>query len=97
MTLKTFAPTGALTVPLAATTTSTSATLDRYSNAVRVYNAGPNTAFIRFTNGASTAVVTDIPFPAGGIETFTVATADTVSAICIAGTASMYFTNGEGL
>lgn len=97
MTLKTFAPKGDATVPLAATVATASASLDKFSNACRVYNAGPNMAFIRFSTGATSAVVTDMPIPVGDIETFTKGSADTVAAICSAGTAALYFTNGEGL
>jgi hypothetical protein len=98
MTLKTFAPKGDATVPLAASAATASATIDKFSNACRVYNAGPSLAFIRFSTGAATALTTDMPMPAGGVETFTKGSADTVAAICgAAGTASLYFTNGEGL
>lgn len=97
MTLKTFAPSSAATVKVAATTTSGSGTLETYSAAVRVYNDGPNLAFVRFTHGAGTATSADIPVPAGAIETFTVPGIDTASVICSVGTASVYFTNGEGL
>lgn len=97
MTLKTFAPKGDATVPIAGTTSSATGLLDVYSNAVRVVNAGPNMAFIRFTTGASTAVATDMPIASGATETFTKGSADRVSAICATGTAALYFTNGEGL
>ncbi len=96
MTLKTFFPSGT-TVSIAGTVASASATLDANSAAVRVVNAGPNMAFIRFTTGASTALLTDMPIAAGATETFTKASANTVSAICGTGTATLYFTNGEGL
>lgn len=97
MTLKTFAPKGDATVPLTATVVTASATIDKFSNACRVYNAGPSMAFIRFSTGAASALTTDMPLPAGSVETFTKGSADTVAAICAAGTASLYFTNGEGL
>ncbi|MES2148597.1 MAG: hypothetical protein V4508_02280 [Pseudomonadota bacterium] len=97
MTLKTFAPKGDATVPIAATTASASAALDKYSSAVRVVNGGTAMAFIRFSTGAATAVVTDMPIASGATETFTKGSADTVSAITASGTAALYFTNGEGL
>lgn len=96
MTLKAFAPAGP-TVQIAATTASASVALDPYSAVVRVFNAGPNIAFIRFSIGASTAVLTDMPVNVGATERFTDATSNMVSAICETGTAKLYFTNGEGL
>lgn len=98
MTIKTFAPAGTATATIAATAASASTALDGLSSAVRVVNAGPNIAFIRFTRGASTALATDMPISSGATETFTKGSADTVSAICSATqTATLYFTNGEGL
>lgn len=100
MTLKTFSPAGGgvgSTVSIAGTIASASATLDAYSAAVRVFNAGPNVAFLRFTTGASTATGSDMPIAAGATETFTKGSATNVSAICASGTAALYFTNGEGL
>lgn len=96
MTLKTFFPSGT-TVSIAGTVASASATLDANSSAVRVFNAGPNVAFIRFTTGASTATGSDMPVAAGATETFTKGSANNVSVICASGTAAIYFTNGEGL
>ena len=96
MTLKAFAPSGA-TVKISATTASSSVSLDQYSACVRVMNAGPNIAFLKFSFGASTATLTDMPIAVGATEVFTDATSNTVSAICETGTASVYFTNGEGL
>lgn len=97
MTIKAFMPTGAATAPIAATAASASVALDQYSNAVRVVNLGPNKAFIRFTVGASPAVLTDMPIAANSTEVFTKGTATIVSAICAATeTAALYFTNGEG-
>ena len=97
MTLKTFAPKGDATVPIAGTTASASATLDQHSNVVRVVNAGPDIAFIRFGKGATTAVVTDMPILSGATETFTKGDNTTAAAITASGTAALYFTNGEGL
>lgn len=97
MTLKTFFPKGDATVSIAATTATASATLDVYSNAVRVVNAGTGTAFLRFGKGATTATVTDMPILSGATETFTKGDSTTVAAITATGTATLYFTNGEGL
>lgn len=65
---------------------------------MRVYNAGASTVFVRFGNGAQTAVVTDTPIPAGVVENFYVGATDNVAAICAAaGTATVYFTPGNGV
>lgn len=96
--LKAFSPSGAATVTIAATTTSASATLDANSSQVRVVNAaGGSMAFIRFSTGASTAVATDMPIAPGTDAVFTKGTATHVAAICATGTATLYFTNGEGM
>lgn len=65
---------------------------------MRIVNAGPNTAFIRFGVGAQTALTTDMPILAGAIELFSKAgDVDTVAAICAASqTATVYVTCGEG-
>lgn len=97
MTLKTFFPKGDATVSVAATTTSASATLDAHSNVVRVVNAGADTVFIRFGKGATTATATDMPVLAGATETFTKGDSTTVAVLAAASTATVYFTNGEGL
>ena len=66
---------------------------------MRVVNAGPNTAFIRWGVGAQTALTTDMPVLAGTVELFTKSEdTDTVAAICAsAQTATLYVTCGEGL
>lgn len=97
MTLKAFAPSGAPTAKISATIASASVAIDQSSAAVRVMNAGPNIAFLKFSYGASTATITDMPIAVGATEVFTVATNNVASAICETGTASVYFTNGEGL
>lgn len=91
---KSFAPSGS-TVTLAATAASASVALDQYYGAVRVYNKGPNVAFIRFSTGASPAVLTDLPLAVGATETFSKGTGNNASAICAATeTATLYLTNG---
>lgn len=97
MTLKTFAPNGSATVSIAATTTSASVTLDQFSNVVRVVNAGTDTVFIKFGKGATTATATDMPVLASATETFTKGDNTTVAARAATTTATVYFTNGEGL
>lgn len=69
---------------------------------IRVYNAGPNPAFIRWgivAQGAVTAsATTDMIIPVGNTETFNKGTGtDTFAAICSAAqTATLYVTAGEG-
>lgn len=95
--MKTFAPSGSPTVLLAASTTTSSASLDPNSSTVRVVNVGASMAFIKFGTGALTATAADMPIASGATETFTKATADKVAAITSTGTATLYFTNGEGI
>ena len=96
-----FNPTGNNTVSIAGTSTSGSVTLKDpiagNSPNVRIYNAGPNAAFVRWGVGAQTAVATDMPIAAGEIEVFYKGQADTFAAICAATeTAKVYFTPGTG-
>lgn len=97
MTIKTFMPSGADTVLLAAGTTSARAQLDVNSRAVRVVNDGAVTAFIHFGDGNVTANTAKMPIKAGATETFTTGTATNVAAVTASGTTNLYFTNGEGL
>ena len=110
-----FTPSLGVTKTISATSTSSSVTLDAVDVAatpsnpgagpwgghtvMRVVNAGPNTAFIRWGVGAQTAVATDMPILAGAIEVFTKAGAvDTVAAICASTqTATVYVTCGQGM
>lgn len=94
---KAFAPSGS-TATIAATAASASVAIDPNSSVVRIYNKGPNVAFLRFTVGASTAAVTDMPIAVGATENFTKGTASVASAICAATeTATVYATSGEGM
>jgi hypothetical protein len=98
MTIKTFTPDGAATTTIAGAAASASATLSQFSNCVRVYNAGPNKAFIRFGTGVTTALATDMPIAPNSTEVFTKGATTTVAGICSGvETATLYFTCGEGL
>jgi len=97
MTLKTFMPSGADTVLLTASTTSSRVSLDVNSDAVRVVNDGAATAFLHFGDANVTATLAKMPIKAGATETFTTGTSAAVAAICASGTTNLYFTNGEGL
>lgn len=97
MTIKTFAPNGADTVQLEATTTSQRVAIDKNSSAVRVLNAGPNIAFIAFGDVTVNSTALRLPIPVGNTELFTKGANTHVAAICDTGTAVLYFTSGEGL
>lgn len=114
MNVQPFGPNFSKTKSIACTSTTASATLDATdvsstptqtnagpsggASVMRIVNAGPNTAFIRFGVGAQTAVATDMPILAGTVEVFTKSPlVDTVAAICAAAqTATLYITCGEG-
>ena len=82
------------TVNIAATTSSNSATLAA-GMVVRVYNAGTVPVFIKF---GATATTSDTPIPPGIVEVFTDPSgATTVAAITASGTATVYFTSGQGI
>lgn len=79
-----------------ATTSSASASMQAGLNCVRLHNAGPNLAFVRMGVSGQTAVATDMPLPVGNTEVFCKGLADTLAAICAAGSATVYVTSGEG-
>lgn len=98
MTIKTFMPNGSDSATLVATTTSASVQLDVFSQAVRVVNpAGGAMAFIAFGDVTVTATTARMPIQPGATETFTIGANGYVAAITASGTATLYFTNGEGL
>ena len=97
MTIKTFMPSGADTVALAATTASARVALDPNSRVVRVVNDGTATAFIHFGDATVASNTAKMPIKAGATETFTTGTASAVAAVTASGTTNLYFTNGEGL
>lgn len=96
-----FTPTGA-TVNIAATGSTGSVALGTPSGqggmAVRVHNAGAATVFIAFgTSAVTAATASGIPIPAGAVETFSAGPSVThAAAITASGTATVYFTPGQG-
>ena len=114
MNVQPFAPNFSKTQTISASSTTASATLDATDvsstptpanagpsgghDVMRIVNAGPNTAFIRWGVGAQTALTTDMPILAGTIEIFNKAYAtNTVAAICASTqTATIYITCGDG-
>lgn len=100
MRITAFHPGAKPTQKIAATTASASAPLDQTSNAVRVYNAGPNGARIHFSGASGAAVAataSDLLVPPNTVEIFTKGTATFVTAITDTGTAAIEFTDGEGI
>ena len=104
--MKPFTPAPAGTSSIAATTSSGLRAAIRQqptgSHQLRLFNAGPNTAFWTFGDGAVSATTADIPLPAGAIEVVTLsnpsgAPTSHVSAITASGTATLYLTTGQGL
>lgn len=96
--IKTFAPSGADTVQLSATASTSSVSVEQFSSVVRVLNAGPNMAYLAFGVAGQTANTAKMPIPVGAAELFTKGIATTAAAICDAGnTAVLFFTPGEGI
>lgn len=93
-----FTPSHANTVRLAVTAANTPGALVIQSAQIRVYNGGPNKAFIRWGVGAQTATTTDTPVGPGNTEVFTKPPEATgVASICDATeTATVFITPGEG-
>lgn len=108
MNVNAFSPDFANTKSISVTSTSASVTLATVDtntgtlgqgyNAIRIVNAGPNTAFVRWGTGTQTALATDMPILAGTVEVFSKSPdATTIAAIAAATqTATLYITCGEG-
>lgn len=102
---RTYAPSAPNSTASSSTTTTTSATALTVPSpaprnmVIRVFNAGAATVFIAFgTSGVTTAAATGLPIPAAGLGYFTVPEGTTHAATIIgAGTATVYFTAGEGI
>jgi len=103
-----FAPTVGGTKTLAVTAVSASVTLDPKDVAsatnkgghttMRLYNAGPNVAFVRWGVGPQVATANDVPLIPGVVELFAKSYSDdTVAAISPGGTGTVYVTCGEGV
>ena len=76
---------------------SASVALAKDDKSIRVYNFGPtNTAFIRFTAGASNATSSDFAVPLGGSVTLYKGNADTFSHIQRTGAVTLYIITGNG-
>lgn len=102
MRITAFHPGVKATQKLAVTTSSgaTSVPLDPTSNAVRLYNAGPNGARFHFSGPSGAAVAataTDLMIPPNTVEIFTKGSATFLTAITDTGTAALESTDGEGI
>lgn len=92
------------TVLIAATTTSAFASttpgVAATAGNVRVYNDGPNLAFITMgyavTPGGIVSSVKKIPLAVGVVKVFGKGAFDTFAAVTLTGTANVYFTPGLG-
>lgn len=85
------------TASLAVTTSTGRVALAADASSVRLYNAGTATAFVKFGDSSITAATTNMPIPAGVVETFRPPGGAThVAAITSSGTATLYVTSGEG-
>lgn len=103
--MRSFHPIPDSTVSISASTTSANVALsktpsDRFQ--VRVYNAGSATVFINRGSSTVTATTSNMPVPAGAIEVITFNNLPTnpithVAAITSSGTATVYFTTGDGI
>jgi hypothetical protein len=96
-----FAPAG--TISLAVTSSTGAAKLTNVNpQAVRVYNAGTAVAFIKAGDSTVTAATTDLPIAPGVVEvldmkaTFGTAPLTHIAGITSSGTATVYFTCGQG-
>lgn len=104
--MKPFCPLAGATVSLAAGTSSTPVALEGVPTGqvqVRIYNSGTTTAHVAF-GGSSVAAQTgaDLPVPGGIVEVLTLdstqcAPITHVAAITASGSATLYFTPGQGL
>lgn len=91
-------PSGADSVQLSASATSSNVAIDANSAVVRVVNFGPNTAYIQFGNAGVVSTAAKMPIPSGATELFTKGQLANVAAICDTGnTALLSFTPGEGI
>jgi hypothetical protein len=94
---KPFAP-GASTANIPAGTTSANVALSANAYAVLVYNSGTVPAFIQFGDSSVTATTAaSLPIPPGAWRILAKGSAGYVAAIVASGTATVYFTAGEGL
>lgn len=90
--------TPATTVSASATTSSAagSGTLNAANTTMEINNAGTVTVFVRWGTGAQTATTSDYPVQAGHCKLVNKGQATNVAAITASGSATVYFTDGNG-
>jgi len=81
---------------LTAGVASTSITLPAGCAAVRVYNAGPNTAYLAAGDTSIAALTSNVPIPPGLVEVFGVAGMKKLAGITLTGTAALSISAGWG-
>lgn len=99
MDIQPFSPTSD-NVAVAASVASASGTLPGLlGNQIRIHNGSTGVAFVRWTNGASTAVLTDTFISIGGTEVFSMPPTGitTFSVILASGTGNVYAQRGYGV
>lgn len=86
---------------LSASTTSAAQSLDSVqagAKSWRIYNAGNVPVFVKWGSGAQTATTAAVPLAPGAVEVFgKLDSWDGVAVITASGTATVYFTPGEGV
>ena len=89
---------GGATANLAATTSTGRVQINATTGLgeVRVYNSGTVTVFIKEGDVTVNAAVTDMPLAPGAIEVLTFA-GQYIAGITASGTATVYFTTGDGI
>ena len=89
---------GGATVNLAATTASSRVQVSSTTGLgeVRIYNSGTVPVFIKEGDVTVNAAVTDLPLAPGAIEVLSFA-GQYIAGITASGTATVYFTTGDGI
>lgn len=93
-----FKPGATATLPVTATSANVQV-IDSPPGDIRIYNAGPNTAFLNFgVDNTVTATTGHYPVPAGVVEMirYTNKTRFIAAIAAGSGTATVYLTGGEG-
>ena len=99
--MQAFTPLTALTQTVNATSTNTAVSFGlpaQRAQCMRVYNAGPNVAFVNFVDTPAAVATADMPIAVGFAELFSKGLSGTVNVICAAGeTAKVFLTPGQGI
>lgn len=83
------------TATLSGTTSSSSGTVPKDTNSIRVVNAGAVPVFIKTGNGSATATTSSTPIAAGAdVPLYKDPTHDTVAVITASSTATVYVAAG---